>query len=116
MRFSHFVIYKLFFDTHTHTKNPQKNPKHHHLKGKKIPNLKVSEWDTKTVTVQWNKGKSRWLEIKGDSRALLEIIVFPGFYLPGLFLAHFGLLCDREKSKANGVNRSQEQVLVTSWL
>ena len=36
------------------------------------------------------------LEGKGDLRAILEIIVFPGFDLPGLFLAQFGLLCDRK--------------------
>lgn len=29
------------------------------------------------------------VEFKRDSRALFEIIVFLGFYHPGLFLAHF---------------------------
>lgn len=40
-----------------------------------------------------------WLECKGDSRVLLEIIVFPGFYHLGLF----SILdcCGREKSTAS---------------
>lgn len=62
MRFSHVVIYKLFFDTpKKKKKKPTKKTQTSSFEGKKIPNLKVEggEWDTKNVTVQWNKEKSR---------------------------------------------------------
>lgn len=55
-----------------------------------------------------------WLEFKEDSRALLDIIVFLGFYRPGFYRSILDC-CGREKNTAGEVSRSQERVW-TSWL
>ena len=77
-------------------KRKKKHNEHHHLKKKKIPNLKVEGGTQSMLTVQWDKRKSYWIRRQGGFEGHFGNYCFLGFDLPGLFLAQFGLLCDRK--------------------